>query len=171
MVIPFLTIYLTTVLHFDLTQAGILVGSFGIGSLGGSYFGGKLSDRIGPIPVIIASLSLGGSMLFLMAFASSFNSLLLLILLASLFGEAYRPAIGAAVGHYNLVPEAEVQQLVQLQQCFAWAKQQINETPEDLSPQTLCAEATAFLEKAAPADPQELVDVITELTQEFKVKQ
>ena len=32
-------------------------------------------------------------------------------------------------------------------------------------------EATAFLEKAAPADPQELVDVITELTQEFKVKQ
>jgi MFS family permease len=48
---------------------------------------------------------LGGSMLFLMAFASSFNSLLLLILLASLFGEAYRPAIGAAVGHHTKASE------------------------------------------------------------------
>ena len=32
-------------------------------------------------------------------------------------------------------------------------------------------EATAFLEKAAPADPQELVDLIAELTQELEVKQ
>ena len=35
--------------------------------------------------------------------------------------------------------EQQVAQLVQLQQCFAWAKKQINQTPEDLSPQTLCA--------------------------------
>lgn len=46
--------------------------------------------------------------------------------------------------------EQQVEQLVQLQQCFAWAKKQINQTPEDLSPQTLCAEATAFLEAVAP---------------------
>lgn len=32
-------------------------------------------------------------------------------------------------------------------------------------------EATAFLEKAAPADPQELIDLIADLTQEFEVKQ
>lgn len=101
MVLPFLTIYLTTVLDFDLAQAGILVGMFGFGSLGGSYIGGKLSDIIGPIAVIIASLALGGAMFFLMAFATSFNSLLILILLAAFFGEAYRPAITAAVGHYT----------------------------------------------------------------------
>jgi len=46
--------------------------------------------------------------------------------------------------------DAQVQQLVQLQQCFAWAKKQINQTPEDLSPETLCAEATAFIEAVAP---------------------
>lgn len=46
--------------------------------------------------------------------------------------------------------EQDVNQLVQLQQCFAWAKKQINQTPEDLSPQTLCAEAALFLEAVAP---------------------
>lgn len=46
--------------------------------------------------------------------------------------------------------EQDANQLVQLQQCFAWAKKQINQTPEDLSPQTLCAEAALFLEAVAP---------------------
>lgn len=46
--------------------------------------------------------------------------------------------------------EAEVAQLVQLQQCFAWAKTQTNQTPEDLAPATLCAEAISLIEAVAP---------------------
>lgn len=46
--------------------------------------------------------------------------------------------------------EAEVTQLVQLQQCFAWAKTQTNQTPEDLSPATLAAEAVSLIEAVAP---------------------
>lgn len=46
--------------------------------------------------------------------------------------------------------EAEVNQLIQLQQCFAWAKQQTNQTPELLSPERLCTEAVTFIEAVAP---------------------
>jgi PepB aminopeptidase len=46
--------------------------------------------------------------------------------------------------------ESEVEQLVQLQQCFAWAKKQTNQTPEDLSPATLAAEAISLIEAVAP---------------------
>jgi len=44
-----------------------------------------------------------------------------------------------------------VNQLVQLQQCFSWAKQQINETPDNLYPQKLCEEAAAFIRTVAGA--------------------
>ncbi len=46
--------------------------------------------------------------------------------------------------------ESDVEQLVQLQQCFAWAKKQTNQTPEDLSPATLAAEAISLIEAVAP---------------------
>lgn len=46
--------------------------------------------------------------------------------------------------------EQDVNHLVQLQQCFAWAKKQINQTPEELSPEILCAEAISLLEAVAP---------------------
>ena len=46
--------------------------------------------------------------------------------------------------------DQDVEQLVRLQQCFAFAKKLINQTPEELSPQTLCAAATAFIETVAP---------------------
>lgn len=47
--------------------------------------------------------------------------------------------------------DAMVNQLVQLQQCFSWAKQQINETPDNLYPQKLCEEAAAFISAVAGA--------------------
>ncbi len=47
--------------------------------------------------------------------------------------------------------EQQVNQLVQLQQCFAFAKRITNETPEDLSPQMLCQQAVEFLQTVAGA--------------------
>lgn len=43
----------------------------------------------------------------------------------------------------------QVEHLVQLQQCFAFAKRITNETPEDLSPQTLCLQAIEFIQTVA----------------------
>lgn len=45
-----------------------------------------------------------------------------------------------------------VEHLVQLQQCFAFAKRITNETPEDLSPQTLCMQAIEFIQTVAGKD-------------------
>ena len=105
MVLLFLTVYLTTVLNFPLREAGFLAGAFGIGSLAGSWLGGKLTDRIGANPVIIGSLFIGGLLIISLQFATAFASLYALILLMALFGEAYRPAMTAAVADY--VPPAQ----------------------------------------------------------------
>ena len=39
MVLPFLTLYLTTILNFSLKEAGLLAAAFGIGSFAGAYIG------------------------------------------------------------------------------------------------------------------------------------
>lgn len=103
MVIPFLSVYLTTILDFSFKDAGILASAFGFGSMGGSYFGGKLTDKYGSRFVILTSLSVGGLLFICLQFVSSFYSLFLFILLTSLFGEAYRPAMAAAIGDYASV--------------------------------------------------------------------
>jgi MFS family permease len=100
MVIPFLTVYLTTVLDFPLKDAGILASAFGFGSLAGSYLGGRLSDKFGSTPVIIVSLLLSGLLLIILQSATQFHSLFALILITGMFGEAYRPALMSAIGEY-----------------------------------------------------------------------
>ena len=103
MVLPFLSVYLTTVLGFTLNEAGQIMGAFGVGSLGGSYFGGKLSDRFGPRPIITASLVVGGCLFILLQFFTTYWGLMGMIFLAALFGESYRPAVMTAIG--DLVPQ------------------------------------------------------------------
>lgn len=105
MVLLFLTVYLTTELNFPLREAGFLAGAFGVGSLAGSWLGGKLTDRIGANPVIIGSLFIGGLFIIAIQFATAFASLYALILAMALFGEAYRPAMTAAIADY--VPPAK----------------------------------------------------------------
>ena len=105
MVIPFLSVYLTTVMDFSFQEAGFLISAFGFGSFGGSYFGGKLSDKIGANFVIIYSLILSGFLLIFLQFATTAYSLFGLIFLTSLFGEAYRPAVMALAGEF--VPKSQ----------------------------------------------------------------
>ena len=105
MVLPFLTVYLTTVLNFSFSQAGLIASGFGFGSLAGSYLGGRYSDKIGANNVIIISLITGGIMFILMQFALTFYSLVVMIFLTAMFGEAYRPAMTTAIGDY--VPKTE----------------------------------------------------------------
>ena len=105
MVLPFLTVYLTTVLKFSLKEAGVLASAFGFGSFAGSYLGGRLSDRFGANVVIVISLFFSGLLFILLQFAVTFYSLFLLIFITALFGEAYRPAVIASVGNY--VPKSK----------------------------------------------------------------
>lgn len=105
MVIPFLAIYLVTKLEFTPVEAGILVGAFGFGSLGGSWLGGKLSDKIGYRIVILISLLFGGLFLILMQFAVTFNEFYLLIFMTAFFGDAMSPAVNSALGEFVPISE------------------------------------------------------------------
>ena len=55
MVIPFLSLYLTTNLHFSLDDVAWIMTAFGFGSLAGSWIGGKLTDKIGYYKLLFAS--------------------------------------------------------------------------------------------------------------------
>ncbi len=47
MVVPFLSKYLKENLHFTYSEVGWIMVGFGVGSVCGSWLGGKLSDKIG----------------------------------------------------------------------------------------------------------------------------
>ena len=47
MVIPFLSLYLKEELYFTVSNVGWVMSAFGLGSVAGSWLGGKLTDRIG----------------------------------------------------------------------------------------------------------------------------
>lgn len=105
MVLPFMSVYLTTVLDYSLNQAGLLVGTYGVGSFLGAWLAGKYTDKLGPELIIKISLFCGGIMFFSLQFVTDFVPLLILVFITSIFGETYRPAMMAAVGKYG--PEGE----------------------------------------------------------------
>lgn len=101
MVIPFLTLYLTTQLHFSLEQAGIVMTVYGVGSILGALVGGKLSDSIGFHPVQFWSLVLHGLMFVVLGQMHTFVQFAGAVFVLGLVGDAFRPANFAAVAHYS----------------------------------------------------------------------
>lgn len=103
-VVPFLTLYLTG-RGYSGFDAGLAVGSYGIGNLGALLLGGYLADHIGRRRTIVASMFSGGVALLLLSQARSLHALLALSALAGLTGEFYRPAGSALLA--DLVPPAQ----------------------------------------------------------------
>lgn len=101
MVLPFLSVYLTTKLGFSLEQAGIAMTLFGVGSLVGSFMGGSLSDKIGYHRVLFWSLFLGGVGFMALGFVKSVEGIYLMIFALSSVGEAFRPATMSALAAYS----------------------------------------------------------------------
>src|SRR5687767_5933072 len=102
MVIPFMTLYLTSPeMGFSLAQAGMVFGLFGAGAFSGAYFGGKLTDRIGFYPVQLITL-LGGGILFLvLGQMKTYPLICLFTFLVSFVNEAFRPANTTAIAFYS----------------------------------------------------------------------
>ena len=75
MVLPFLTIYLTSAKGFTIAQAGVISSFFGMGSMAGAYLGGWLSDRFGYFIIQMISLIIGGILCVGLAFLNSFEAL------------------------------------------------------------------------------------------------
>ncbi len=101
MVLPFLTLYCTKELGFSVTQAGIVTGMYGAGSLIGSWLGGWLTDKIGFYKVLSWSLVLGGLGMATLFLYHQFYVLCVVILLVSTILDASRPPLMAAVSLFS----------------------------------------------------------------------
>ena len=101
MVVPFMTIYATQKLHFTLTQAGIIMGLFGLGAIAGAFIGGKLTDKLGFYPVQITALFSGGLLFMVIGFLTTFLSLCIGVFILSFCNESFRPANSTAIAFYS----------------------------------------------------------------------
>jgi predicted MFS family arabinose efflux permease len=100
MVLPFLSLYLKEDLHFSLNQISWVLVSFGIGSMVGSWLGGKLSDKIGFYKIMIFSLFTSGLMFFGLQYITSYYQLLFAIFLIMTVADMFRPAMFVSLGAY-----------------------------------------------------------------------
>ncbi len=100
MVTPFLSIYITDMLGYSLREAGIILSIYGMGSVCGAYLGGWLTDKIGHFRVQFVSLTLGGSLYFLLLNLHQFAYLAAGVFILSLVNDSLRPANSASIAHY-----------------------------------------------------------------------
>lgn len=101
MVIPFLTVYLTSQQGFSLTDAGLIMSSFGVGSVVGSYIGGWITDRFGFYSVQQWTLVGSGLMFWVLGQQEGFWPISMGIFFLSLVTDAFRPANQAALAFYS----------------------------------------------------------------------
>lgn len=100
MVLPFLTKYLNEDLDFSLNQVGTVMVCFGLGSMAGSWLGGKLSDKIGFYKIMIFSLFTSGLILLAIQQVTSFTGLCIAMFAVMLVADMYRPAMFVSIRTY-----------------------------------------------------------------------
>ena len=102
MVIPFLSLYLTDDLGFSLDkQVAWIMSAFGLGSVIGSWIGGKLADRVGFYKVMVVSLMATGFLFIGLQYLKTFESLCLGIFITTLIADTFRPAMFVAMSAYS----------------------------------------------------------------------
>lgn len=101
MVIPFLSLYLTKNRGFSLEEVGWILTFFGLGSVAGSWLGGKLTDRFGHYRTMAGSLLLSSVFFILLQFPTGFWGMCTGIFLVMLVADAFRPAAFVAINAYS----------------------------------------------------------------------
>ncbi|RLJ61147.1 putative MFS family arabinose efflux permease [Lacinutrix venerupis] len=101
MVIPFLSIYLTEDLNLSLEKVGWIMTCFGLGSVIGTWLGGKLTDVIGFYKVMVCSLFLTGILFIAVQYLKTFETLCIGIFLLMIVADTFRPAMFVAMSTYS----------------------------------------------------------------------
>lgn len=101
MVIPFLSLYLTESLHFSISNVGWIMSAFGLGSVVGSWLGGKLTDKIGYYKVMLFSLFFTGILFIGLQQLTTFYSFCFGIFLVMVVADSFRPAMFVALSAYS----------------------------------------------------------------------
>jgi predicted MFS family arabinose efflux permease len=97
MVLPFMSLYLTTKLGFSIIAAGQVLSLYGIGAIAGSWLGGTLSDRFGPVRVQVASLAATGAGFLVLSHFTGRLAVSLAVFGLALVAESFRPALFTAI--------------------------------------------------------------------------
>lgn len=101
MVIPFLSLYLTKSLSFTIPDVGWIMSCFGLGSVLGSWLGGKLTDKFGYYKVMLFSLIGTGIAFLAMQFVTTFAGFCAGIFGLMVVADAFRPAMFVALSSYS----------------------------------------------------------------------
>lgn len=104
-VLTFLSVYLAQVRGFPIATVGVVVALYGAGGMLASVLGGYLADHIGRRATMLGALTLGGLGTIALGFAHDIRVIAPMVFGVAMAGEAYRPAMQAAVS--DLVPPAE----------------------------------------------------------------
>ena len=98
MVLPFLTIYLTTQRELSVRQAGWYLAIYGIGSVLGAVIGGRLSERFGTVPAMQLTLIVAGAGFLALSEATDPLTIAALLFVTSVAAEGFRTPSSADLG-------------------------------------------------------------------------
>ena len=104
-VVIYLAIYLTQDLHFSQSQAGLVLGAYGVGGALGTMAGGVLTDRWGRRPTMLTAQFGAATLMLTLGFADGFWQLLAGAWLLGVFAEGVRPAFQAMM--VDVVPDRD----------------------------------------------------------------
>jgi predicted MFS family arabinose efflux permease len=110
MVLPFLSKYLKENLHFTYGEVGWIMVAFGLGSMLGSWLGGKLTDKIGFYKIMIFSLFTSGILFFILQYITTFWGLCFGMFIIMAISDMFRPAMFVSLSVYAK-PENRVRAL------------------------------------------------------------
>lgn len=96
MVVPFLGPYLKKDFAMTATHAGFVIGLYGAGAILGSWIGGRLTDRIGPVRLQVLAFS--GSAVWMLLMTQLDTAALLVpgVFVLGLLNDAFRPGSNTA---------------------------------------------------------------------------
>ncbi len=101
MVIPFLGIYMTQSLHFNIKDTGTVLSCFGVGAVLGSWIGGWLSDKVGHFTIQLSCLLLCIPVFCVLPELTNPLSLSVGVFTLSLITETFRPANSVSIASYS----------------------------------------------------------------------
>jgi predicted MFS family arabinose efflux permease len=97
MVVPFLNLYSEQEFGFDPEQAGVLLSTYGAGAFVGSWLGGWLTDRFGPIRAQVWTLGSSGLWMLAMIAVRDPAALFVSVFVLGVLNDAFRPGSITAV--------------------------------------------------------------------------
>ena len=101
MVIPFLSLYLNEDLGFSFSNIGWILSVFGLGTVAGSWIGGKLADKYGFYSIMTISLFATGVLFILLQYMTTLLTFCIGIFVVMAVADSFRPAMFVAMSAYS----------------------------------------------------------------------